>query len=62
MSYSIMRQSYNIQIATKKPISLVNVQYLAKVRIPPLSPTWAGHESEMPRLRAEAAARNKIRK
>jgi hypothetical protein len=55
MSFSGMRQNYKIRYATKKPMSLVHVQYLTKVRrSPPVQQPWAGHESDMPRLRAEA--------
>ena len=46
MSYQ-MRQSYNIQIATKKPMALVHVQYLGKVRRPPLQSDLGGPGQDM---------------
>jgi hypothetical protein len=48
--------------ATKKPMGLLHVQYLTKVRRSSVQPSWVGKAQEMEKLRAEAAARNKTPK
>jgi hypothetical protein len=45
------------QPATKRPINLVLVKHLAKVRGMPLQPTWSGKVADMPTLRAELRKR-----
>ena len=61
MSYQML-QRYNIQIATKKPMGLVHVQYLGKVRRPPpLSPTSTRLDRRNAEIRTDAGL-NKRRK